>query len=500
MSAGQFGNFTYQFIPGGVEITDYPVEEAGTVDIPAQIEGQPVISIGLRAFYQCSMLSSITMPSTVNQIGSSAFAYCYSLSSINIPESVTTIESRAFFYCLELTEISIPAAATIIGDSALSSCTNMTSITVDPSNPNYSSTGGVLFNKSGEELIQCPCGKSGSYTVPGAVKKIRDNAFYDCPKLTTLYLSGNITDIGGWAFYNCRKLTQIQLPASLTTLGDAAFLSCVRLESIFVDPANTHFTNIGGVLFNKAETELIAYPAAKTGDYVVPPGVVTIKRAAFGYSPISGITLPASIYYINHGAFFYCDNLTHVVIPASVIQIDYGAFSPCANLNSAIFMGDAPVMGSGVFDSAAAGFAVYFLTGASGFSIPTWLGYPAIEVDQSAYPAGIWLLSHDIAYDTPLDQDLNGDGVPLLMAYAMILDPNQNLAGSMPRAVLDDSTFSISYPAGRSGVIYSVETSTNLHDWTRDGVIYSGPIGARVASVPSGSPQRFLRLKVEMAN
>jgi hypothetical protein len=63
-----------------------------------------VTSIGNFAFYDCSSLTSITIPSNVTSIGVDAFA-CSGLTSVTIPNSVTSIGGRAFGNCDELTDV-----------------------------------------------------------------------------------------------------------------------------------------------------------------------------------------------------------------------------------------------------------------------------------------------------------------------------------------------------------------------------------------------------------
>ena len=65
MSAEQFGLFTYEVVEGSVTITDYPNNGVGEVEIPAEIEGRPVSSIGAAAFRSCDGLTDITIPTQV---------------------------------------------------------------------------------------------------------------------------------------------------------------------------------------------------------------------------------------------------------------------------------------------------------------------------------------------------------------------------------------------------------------------------------------------------
>ena len=79
---------------------------SGEVVIPSSITSKgkeyPVTSIGYRAFYECSSLTSVTIPNSVTSIGRSAFEGCSGLTSITIPNSVTSIDSKAFTKCSNL--------------------------------------------------------------------------------------------------------------------------------------------------------------------------------------------------------------------------------------------------------------------------------------------------------------------------------------------------------------------------------------------------------------
>lgn len=84
------------------------------------------------AFYGCSELNTITLPSHITTIGNNAFANCTSLESIVIPEGVTTIGNNAFANCTSLTSVKIPSTVTYIGDNAFRGCINVSTITMNP--------------------------------------------------------------------------------------------------------------------------------------------------------------------------------------------------------------------------------------------------------------------------------------------------------------------------------------------------------------------------------
>ncbi len=99
----------------------------GDVVIPATVENEgttySVTSIGYHAFYGCSGLTGIVIPSSVTSIGNWAFSDCTGLTSIEIPSSVTSIGNEAFWGCTGLTSIEIPSGVTSIGGRAIGSAT-----------------------------------------------------------------------------------------------------------------------------------------------------------------------------------------------------------------------------------------------------------------------------------------------------------------------------------------------------------------------------------------
>ena len=86
--------------------------------------------IGEKAFYDCSRLTSLTLPDGITSIGISAFAYCSGLTSLNLPAGITSIDKYAFSGCSRLTSLTLPAGITSIGEFAFSYCSGLTSIYV----------------------------------------------------------------------------------------------------------------------------------------------------------------------------------------------------------------------------------------------------------------------------------------------------------------------------------------------------------------------------------
>ena len=96
------GSITFDKSTGTITDCDTSVTAA---NIPSKIDGVAVTGIGARAFYQCTSLTSVTIPNSVTYIIHSAFSGCTSLTSITIPDSVTGISWSAFYGCTSLTDV-----------------------------------------------------------------------------------------------------------------------------------------------------------------------------------------------------------------------------------------------------------------------------------------------------------------------------------------------------------------------------------------------------------
>ena len=212
-----------------------------------------VTSIGSQAFYECSNLTSITIPSGLTSIGEQAFGNCTGLTSITIPSGfisigdyafwnctgltsitiqngVTSIGTGAFWNCTGLTSITIPSSVTSIGVNVFYNCTGLTDITVDSNNSSFCSESGVLFNKDKTTLIYYPLGKNdSSYTIPDGVTVIEQYAFYCNSKLTSVTIPSGVTSIGEMAFRECSGLTSVIVPSSVTSIEYNAFWCCFNL-------------------------------------------------------------------------------------------------------------------------------------------------------------------------------------------------------------------------------------------------------------------------------
>lgn len=211
----------------------------------------PVTSIGGFAFYDCSNLTSVTIPNGVASIESSAFSGCSSLTSITIPDGVTCIGSSAFYNCRGIVSITIPESVTSIESHAFFGCSNLTSVNIPD---------GVT---SIENSTFYYCSSLTSITIPDDVTSIGSFAFFECTNLTSVNIPNSVTSIGNSAFYNCSSLTSITIPDGVTLIGNNAFQYCSGMEFISF-MSSTPLTNTDYMPNN---TTVIFVPDAAVEDY-----------------------------------------------------------------------------------------------------------------------------------------------------------------------------------------------------------------------------------------
>ena len=276
---------------GTLEIDKY-VGNDTIFEIPAEIGGKKVTSIGYKAFENRTSLTSVTIPDSVTDIGFQAFHNCTSLKSVTIPASVTTIDNYAFGYFYDANK------ETKIDGFKIN-------YTKNTAGHLYAAQNGFtdeacLINElqdDGTVIITKYAGNDTVYEIPSEIdgKKVTgigNRAFQNSTSLTNVTIPDGVTHIDECAFQGCSSLTDIALPDSLTIIDSYAFNNCAMLTSI-----------------------------------TIPNGVTRIEWATFyGCSSLTDLVLPDSVTYIGYKVFFDCPSLKTVTIPASVTDIGEYAF------------------------------------------------------------------------------------------------------------------------------------------------------------------------------
>ncbi|MBR2341009.1 MAG: leucine-rich repeat protein [Clostridia bacterium] len=344
----------------------------------------------------------------------------HKVTTITIPEKyqgvdVTVVEGNAFEGRRNLVSITMPDTIQLVErDTAFKLCDNLQEINVYHVDGNntavYSSVDGVLLVKDligGQtQLAYYPLGKAGTYQIPEGVTEIplnlfreskitevviptsvaiiRESAFRDCKNLTKVTFEENGTDtltIEEGAFNNCTSLTEITLPSRLSeiTLDEETrtitlFNGCEALQYINVERGSAYYSSVEGVLTNADKDVLLYCPAARTGSYTIPEGIVEVgERAFYNCSRLSEIIVPGYVEVVGDYAFYGCSGAAKIVFTSGAIgnmELTVGdyAFAEMTNLREVRFEEGSQVttLGESVFANA---------TGLRVFEIPATMTY-----------------------------------------------------------------------------------------------------------------------------
>ena len=106
-------------------------------------------------------------------------------------DRVTAIASRAFYSCSTVSAIQIPSGIERIGDLAFAGCKNLVYISVSAQNSAYCDLDGVLYSKDKSRLLLYPSMRAGSSaSIPSSVCEIAEMAFYNCTYLRSIVYEG----------------------------------------------------------------------------------------------------------------------------------------------------------------------------------------------------------------------------------------------------------------------------------------------------------------------
>ena len=478
----------------------------GDVEIPREVNwgttSYKVKSIGYRAFYKCSELTSITIPSDIVDFGDSAFEGCSNLVSITIPDSVTRISSYLFRNCTNLSDIIIPKSIIDIGYSPFDGTLWYDNL---PNGVIY--IGKVAFGYKGTMPANT------SITIKEGTVKIYENAFYNYKGLSSVVIPEGVTNIESSAFNSCTSLTSVSLPNSLLMLGNQAFAYCSALASIIF---HDNISSVGNEAFygtpwfdNQPNgliyTGKVLYKhkgEATNSNIIIKEGTVSISPWAFNLSGIFSVSTPESLKNIDFYAFRGCSDLTSISLGPNLSSIGFSAFSECTNL--ALVTIHAPFLsnyGDGAFDYNADGRIIY---------VPAE-GISEYKAKWNKYRNNIYYLGEnsgscgeDVTYSFDESTGLlviSGNG-PMTNFSSYVQTPWKSFSSSIKRVVIEsgvtsigDNAFqectslsTITIPNSVDDVSASALTETAWYNNQPDGLVYAGKVAYKYkGTAPEGT-------------
>ena len=182
----------------------------GCKNLTSVTMGDDVISIGQNAFDNTLWYKN--QPDGMVYIGKVAYRYKGTCeATVAIKEGTVSIACEAFYDCTDLTSVTIPDSVKAIDGSAFGNCTGLTSVTIPGS---VTTIGSGAFDG---------CSGLASVTISDGVKTIEAYAFQGCTALTSVTIPDGVTSIGMAAFQGCTGLTEVKFQGQAPEIGQYAF-------------------------------------------------------------------------------------------------------------------------------------------------------------------------------------------------------------------------------------------------------------------------------------
>lgn len=254
-----------------------------------------ITNIAEYTFEYCEQLNKITIPSSVKSIEGWAFQYCGASTNVRtelyIPgNSVTYIGTYAFYNCSHLENIDIPTGVLTLDKYAFQNCIRAETLSLPHT-----------LTKLGEYCFAGCASLNTKVTIPSSLSgnmAWEGSSFERCTSLVTVHIEDDVSRIGDWTFSGCTSLQNINFPGSLGTadypgnIGASAFRNCTSLKSIgigegirhigdsaFEGCANLSYVSLPSTISNNSDKKGIGSRAFYYGKNIIG-GLTTIEIRA----------------------------------------------------------------------------------------------------------------------------------------------------------------------------------------------------------------------------
>lgn len=333
--------------------------------------------VGSGAFTGCTSLRSIEIPANVEVIGPAAFMGCTALASVTFEKNahLKTIDGTyyysnyfgAFSNCTSLSSLVLPSSVETIGVAAFKGCSSLTAVSFEKDAHLKTIKGGYYYwsNSKGEVISEdygafSDCALLATVALPASLETIGQTAFKNCTALTSVVFeeNSNLKTIEGGAkgsrfygaFTGCSSLASIVIPASVETIGTAAFKGCRVLTTVSFG-RNSQLRSIRGGCAGSVYYGAFS-DCSSLRSIEIPARVDSIGIAAFkNCTSLKSVVFEENSclidlgsapydYGVCHGAFSGCVSLSSIKIPAGVSTLRGGLFQGCTALTKVSFEED----------------------------------------------------------------------------------------------------------------------------------------------------------------
>lgn len=302
-----------------------------------------------KLFLNGDVVTELIIPVSITSIKDYTFYGYKGLTCITIPNNVVSIGNKAFYNCTNLKTVYNESSLNLIkGNSThgnVAEYANVIYIGTEDIQGDF-----VFRTINNTNYLVAYIGDETEIVLPeryNGWKKyvIGERAFYNCDNLLSVTLSSGITNIGEYAFFACWGLTNIVIPDGVSSIGRYAFGSCSGLKNVTI---SNSVTSIEWGAFSSCRS-------LKEFNINNGSNSLWLAGSIFSNTPLEtlylgrNVTLDRSYPSI---AFGKIKDLKTVGISNYVTSVEKGMFEECTNLSNVYFESN-PTIGANAIPSTA---------------------------------------------------------------------------------------------------------------------------------------------------
>mgnify|MGYP000854409752 CR=1 FL=1 len=360
------GGLTYQVNDDGESCTVVSYDNSVDKDliVPDSVNGLAVTGVAEKAFYNCTKLESIQLPTGIKKIQAHTFEGCENLENLVIPGNVESISDYAFYNCKGLVSVVFSEGVRYIYSYAFGNCGSLRIVGLPKSISSIwddafkgcsdieVSYDGFEKNKEEINLVDETLKNATWYCRTSDGGSCGENLKWSITDdgVLKIYGSGKMTDYSSlnqsppWYDYHY-DVTTIEIAEGVAYLSRNSFQDMSFVKKIYF---NTD------MMKNEQAHQVFSITSSKDCELIIGDSVTKIAPHLFERAiGIKKITFdnPQKCTEIGEYAFADCYNVEELVMPEGVTSIGAHAFDGCSAITKLTIPSGTAAIGDYAFDN-----------------------------------------------------------------------------------------------------------------------------------------------------